>query len=160
MRAGHPLAMAGRPRPCDRNRRFLDNFSLETYIGPMARDHREWLMQAEYDLDTAKFMHSGGRFFYAVFMCHLAVEKALKGLYQKKYRKIPEKSHNLVFFLDKLETAPPETIGKFIVKLNSASVATRYPESLAEISGNYTGEIAQGIIDESQEALEWAKRQY
>jgi HEPN domain-containing protein len=30
----------------------------------MARDHREWLKQAEYDLETAKFMHSGGRFFY------------------------------------------------------------------------------------------------
>ena len=126
----------------------------------MARDHREWLKQAEYDLETANFMHSGGRFFYAVFMCHLAIEKALKGLYQKKFQKIPEKTHNLVFFLQKLETAPPEETGKFIVRLNSASVATRYPESLAAISSNYTGEIAKGIIEESQEALEWAKRQY
>jgi HEPN domain-containing protein len=126
----------------------------------MARDHREWLNQAEYDLETAKFMHSGGRFFYAVFMCHLAIEKALKGLYQKKVQKIPEKTHNLIFFLQKLDTAPPEEIGKFIVRLNSASVSTRYPESLAVISSNYTGEIAKSIIDECQEALEWAKRQY
>ncbi len=126
----------------------------------MARDHREWLKQAEYDLETAKFMHSGGRFFYAVFMCHLAIEKALKGLYLKKFQKIPEKTHNLVYFLQKLEIAPPEKTGKFIIKLNSASVATRYPESLAVISSNYTEAIATSIIDESQEALEWAKRLY
>jgi HEPN domain-containing protein len=126
----------------------------------MARDHREWLKQAEYDLETAKFMHSGGRFFYAVFMCHLAIEKALKGLYQKKFQKVPEKTHNLIFFLQKLDTAPPEEIGKFIVRLNSASVSTRYPESLAVISSNFTEAIAKSIIDECQEALEWAKRQY
>jgi HEPN domain-containing protein len=126
----------------------------------MERDHREWLKQAEYDLETAIFMYSGGRFFYAVFMCHLAIEKALKGLYQKKFQKIPEKTHNLVFFLQKLDIAPPEETGKFIVRLNSASVATRYPESLAVISSNYTEEIAKSIITECQEALEWAKRQY
>jgi HEPN domain-containing protein len=34
----------------------------------MARDYREWLKQAEYDMETADLMFSGGRFFYAVFM--------------------------------------------------------------------------------------------
>jgi HEPN domain-containing protein len=139
---------------------FIDIFSMKIYINYMARDHREWLKQAEYDMETAKFMYSGGRFFYAVFMCHLAMEKALKGLYQKNFQKIPEKTHNLIFFLEKLEIAPPEETGKFIVRLNSASVATRYPESLAIISSNYTDEITKSIIDESQEALEWVKLQY
>ncbi|NSW92715.1 MAG: HEPN domain-containing protein, partial [Firmicutes bacterium] len=44
----------------------------------------EWMKQAEYDLDTAKYMISGGRYFYAVFMCHMCLEKALKALYQEK----------------------------------------------------------------------------
>jgi HEPN domain-containing protein len=34
----------------------------------------EWVRQSDYDLDTAKFMHKGGRYAYAVFMCHLAAE--------------------------------------------------------------------------------------
>lgn len=126
----------------------------------MARDYREWLKQAEYDMETADLMFSGGRFFYAVFMCHLAIEKALKGLYQKKFQKMPEKTHNLIFFLEQLQISPPEPVGKFIVRLNEASVATRYPESLAIISKNYSQKIAGAIINESREALIWIKQQY
>jgi HEPN domain-containing protein len=48
----------------------------------MSKRHLEWLKQADYDLDTAEFMVSGKRYFYAVFMCHLSIEKAIKGLYQ------------------------------------------------------------------------------
>lgn len=44
----------------------------------------EWLKQADYDLETAKYMFEGGRCFYTVFMCHLAIEKALKGLFAVK----------------------------------------------------------------------------
>ena len=126
----------------------------------MARDYREWLKQAEYDMETADLMFSGGRFFYAVFMCHLAIEKALKGLYQKKFQKMPEKTHNLIFFLEQLQISPPEPVGKFIVRLNEASVATRYPESLAIISKNYSQKIAGDIINESREVLIWIKQQY
>lgn len=50
----------------------------------MPKEPDEWLRQAEYDMETAEFMLNGGRYFYAVFMCHLAIEKALKGLYQKR----------------------------------------------------------------------------
>ena len=47
----------------------------------MAKDYKEWFRQSDYDYDTAMFMHESGRYFYAVFMCHLSIEKALKGLY-------------------------------------------------------------------------------
>ena len=50
----------------------------------MSKTPEEWLRQAEYDMDTATYMFDGGRYFYMVFMCHLSIEKALKGLYQKK----------------------------------------------------------------------------
>ena len=50
----------------------------------MKPNYLEWLKQADYDVDTAAFMYSGKRFFYTVFMCHLSVEKALKGAISKK----------------------------------------------------------------------------
>jgi len=62
--------------------------------------------------------------------------------------------------VEKLKLNPPEDIGKFIVKLNSASVATRYPESLEIINANYSQDIADGIIHESEKALEWIKQKY
>jgi len=55
----------------------------------------EWLKQADYDMDTAEFMAKGGRCFYAVFMCHLATEKALKGLYLHSLQEVPRKHTTL-----------------------------------------------------------------
>ena len=48
----------------------------------------EWLRQADYDLETAQYMLAGGRYIYAVFMCHLSAEKALKGLLNAKHLSI------------------------------------------------------------------------
>ena len=66
----------------------------------------EWLKQADYDMDTVDFMCKGGRYFYAVFMCHMAIEKALKGLYQKNLQETPPKTHNLIYLLNKIGLKP------------------------------------------------------
>ena len=47
-------------------------------------------------------MFKEDRYFYAIFMCHLAIEKALKGLYQLKLEQVPPKTHNLIYLLDSL----------------------------------------------------------
>lgn len=47
----------------------------------MSDKYKEWLRQADYDMETAEAMFESGRYIYAVFMCHLSLEKALKGLY-------------------------------------------------------------------------------
>jgi len=43
----------------------------------------EWFKQAEYDYQTASAMFDSGRYIYTVFMCHLSVEKILKGIYRR-----------------------------------------------------------------------------
>ena len=63
----------------------------------MSKAVKEWFRQADYDMKTAEALFESKRYIYAVFMCHLAVEKALKGLYQKRMRETPPKIHNLVF---------------------------------------------------------------
>ena len=68
----------------------------------MSEKHEEWLKQADYDMDTADVMFSSGRYFYAVFMCHLSIEKSLKGLYSKKLHEVPSKTHNLIYLLNKI----------------------------------------------------------
>ena len=120
----------------------------------------EWLRQAEYDLSTAEFMAEGGRHFYAVFMCHLSLEKALKGLYHRNLNKVPPKVHNLVYLMTKVEAVPPEPIGRFIVTLNEASVSTRYPDSLSTVQREFTETVAKDILRRTKEALQWIKAQF
>ena len=126
----------------------------------MDKRSREWLKQADYDIDTAEYMFAGGKFFYAVFMCHLSVEKAIKGLYQQRLKEIPPKTHNLVYLLKKIDIRPDETTGKFIVKLNEASIATRYPEDVEKLQDQYTKDVVKNIIVESRKVLEWIKEQF
>jgi HEPN domain-containing protein len=38
-------------------------------------------------LGTAEAMFDAGRYIYTVFMWHLSIEKALKGLYAKKFKR-------------------------------------------------------------------------
>jgi HEPN domain-containing protein len=124
---------------------------------PMAKEPQEWLRQADYDMDTAEFMYNGGRYFYAVFMCHLSIEKALKGLFTEKLKDEPPKGHNLVYFLNKLGIKPPEDIGKFVIRLNEASVIARYPEDLKKMQKDFSPPVVKDILSKSKETLEWIK---
>jgi len=126
----------------------------------MPKDPTEWFNQAEYDINTAEYMFNGGRYFYAIFMGHLSLEKALKGLYQKKLSTMPPKTHNLLYLLAKVDIKPPEELGKFIVKLNEASVATRYPEELQNLERDFTAPIVKDLLAKTKEALAWIKTQY
>ena len=126
----------------------------------MSVKHKEWLKQADYDMDTADAMHSSGRYLYAVFMCHLSIEKALKGLYYKVLDEVPPKTHNLFYLLNKIGKRPEQELEKFIIKLNTASVATLYPDDLAKIQAAFTEEITRNFITKSKELLKWVKTQF
>ena len=125
----------------------------------MEKRTEEWFKQSEYDLATAEYMFQGGRYFYAVFMCHLSIEKALKGLYSEKLRKIPPKVHNLVHLLQEIGLKPPEKPGKAIVQLNGASIITRYPEELENIQRAYPKEMVEELLRDAREVTVWIKNQ-
>lgn len=105
-------------------------------------------------------MFNGGRFFYAVFMCHLSIEKVLKGLYQEKVKDIPPKVHNLVYLLNRIGIKPSEEMGKFMVKLNEANVVTRYPDNIDKLQKDYTEGTVKEILRKSKESLKWIKEQF
>jgi len=121
------------------------------------KSHEEWLRQADYDIDTAEYMLKGGRNFYAVFMCHLSIEKALKGLYAFFKALEPPKTHNLVFLLKEMDIKPPEQIARFLLRLNDAGVRTRYPDDIPSVEKVYSKESARKIYMASKEALTWIR---
>ena len=67
--------------------------------------------------------------------------------------------HNLVYLLNKIGMKPPEIQAKFLIKLNEASVPTRYPETLEILKKDYTQSVVKDILLKSKEVLEWIKIQ-
>jgi HEPN domain-containing protein len=117
----------------------------------------EWLKQADYDLKTAESLFKTKRYIYAVFMCHLSVEKGLKGLYTKYLRQTPPKTHNLLYLIEKISLNVPIELYDFIFDLNRASVPTRYPDDLKRMMKDYKKSISRDILKKSKEVLKWLK---
>ena len=126
----------------------------------MSKDQQEWQRQADYDMDTAEYMYAGGRYVYAVFMCHLAVEKALKGIYQKKILDVPPRTHNLIYLIEKTQLQLPPNLLEAVVFLNRLSIPTRYPDDLQRMMKDYDKEKTNEIVEKGKEALQWLKRLY
>jgi HEPN domain-containing protein len=109
---------------------------------------------------TADYMLAGGRNFYAVFMCHLAVEKALKGLYQHRLSKVPPKTHSLTLLLNRVGLEAPAETHRFLLRLNETSVAARYPEELAELKRIFDDQSTRQLLERGRETIVWIKKQF
>jgi len=79
--------------------------------------YEEWFFQSDYDLETAQQMLQSGRNVYAIFMCHLSLEKALKGLFVKRLNDVPPKLHDLIYFVDRMSLSPEDAHHNFLIKI-------------------------------------------
>jgi len=125
----------------------------------MAEAPQEWFRQAEYDFETARAMQAAGRHFYAVFFCHLSLEKALKGLYSARTGQRPPRTHNLPFLAQQGRVALPPSRSDSLFELNRASVLTRYPEDLDVLKKQFDPARTRAIIDQTAETLQWLRTQ-
>jgi len=121
--------------------------------------YEEWYFQSDYDLETAIDMLKSGRNVYCIFMCHLSLEKALKGLLLKRTGEFPAKSHSLIYFVDKIGLELSEEHYEFIYTLNNISIPTRYPDDLRKLFTAYTKERTELILKSTKEVQLWIKQQ-
>jgi len=120
---------------------------------------KEWFDQAGYDIDTAKAMFNAGRYIYTIFMCHLSIEKALKGIYIKRLNKNSPKTHDLSYLCEEIALEMPEKFLIFLDELNDLSVPTRYPEELKELLKQYKKADTGKALKMTEELLLWLKKQ-
>lgn len=91
----------------------------------------EWILQAEYDLETAEAMFNSGRYIYTIFMIHLSIEKAIKAIYARTFEENPPKTHHLLYLIEKIQSKIsfeiPENIFSPIREIDKVSIPVRYP---------------------------------
>jgi HEPN domain-containing protein len=121
--------------------------------------HEEWYFQSDYDLETAFDMFKSRRYVYCIFMCHLSLEKALKGLLVKTKGEFPSKSHSLIYFVEKLELEMDDSYYEFLFTLNKISVPTRYPEDLRKLVAAYSLDRTENVLNRTKEIQLWIKQQ-
>ena len=122
-----------------------------------------WLDLADYDLVSANVMLKGGRFLYVGFMCHQAIEKALKAVISRDCAEgeVPPKIHDLGKLADRSKLFDKMTDGQktFIEYLNPLNIEARYPEYKKYLLEMLTHEKCKSILVETEELLCWIKEQ-
>lgn len=123
----------------------------------MRADTRNWLEAAAYDLESARHMLSSGRYLYVVFLCHLTLEKLLKAMVTEVTGQTAPRSHDLIYLAKRSGISAEPRHLEFIGKLNNASIPTRYPSDIREAIREYTEEVADSYLKQSEEVVSWLK---
>lgn len=128
-------------------------------LSTMNKAINNWLKSSHYDLQTAEAMLKTKRHLYVIFMCHLAVEKALKAIVAKKTKNMPPKTHDLFSLVRLAAVTIPEEHVSTLAHLNEVSVPTRYPEDIDVLIKSYTQSVAQRYLKQSKGLLSWLHKQ-
>jgi HEPN domain-containing protein len=118
-----------------------------------------WLDIAEYDLESAKSMFTGGRRLYVVFMCQQAIEKLIKGLYILYIDDNVPRTHDIseIFkcFENKLPIAVSEKKYNLFDILSGHYLNNRYPEYRKKLSSQLDETKAKEILTQTEEEFKW-----
>ncbi len=94
----------------------------------------------------------------AAFLCHQAVEKALKALIMGKTRNPPPLTHSLIV-LGRLAQVPKE-YQRLLRELTAEYVMSRYPNAAEEVPAKlYEPEVVQEYLEKTDEVLEWVRKE-
>jgi HEPN domain-containing protein len=124
----------------------------------MNKQVANWIKSSQYDLKTAEHMLKTGRYIYVLFMCHLSVEKLLKGLYEAILKKIAPKTHNLIYLLNATGIELAEQHLETLESLNDLSIVTRYPEDIDAMVKAFKRKKVADYLKKTKEMIKWLKK--
>ena len=123
----------------------------------MSKKVEGWIDGAEESLAIAKQQLDSGRHLWAIFFCHLAIEKMLKAAVMHKTGQLAPKTHHLLHLLKLTELCPADETLAFLRRVNMLSVPTRYPEDQSDIGRAFNQSRTRDFLDKTIEAIRWIR---
>jgi len=124
--------------------------------GSTGRDKPQaWIDGADEALRIAEQQLDSGRHLWAIFFCHLTIEKMLKAAVINRTGEAAPKTHNLRYLTGLAGMPTDHPHFEFISKLSDLSVPTRYPEDLMEIGAAFTKDVAKQYTLKAREVMTW-----
>lgn len=115
----------------------------------------EWLGQAGDDLRAAEHLLEGGFFTHATVIAHLAVEKALKGLYRARFDANPPVTHNLTYLADRIDLTLPGDLPTALDLLSGESLLKLYPDRLFDAAATFARDHARERVSAAHALINW-----
>jgi HEPN domain-containing protein len=119
-----------------------------------------WLTSSSMDWQTANdIYHSDKNFHYCLFICHLTIEKLLKGIVVQKTNTFPPKSHNLTRLAELAVLNVTIEQIKLMEELNQFQLDTRYPDEKFTLYNKATKDFTTERISKVSELRQWLLNQ-
>lgn len=112
-----------------------------------------WKTGADDALETADLLFKNNKNTYALFFCHLAVEKWIKTLVMRKTGVLAPKIHNLIRLSELAGLEMPEEKLEDLGALNKFNLAGRYVETI----GQSNPEATKFWLDKTKEIMLWLR---
>ncbi len=116
-----------------------------------------WLDHVHEDISAAEDLWKTGHWLYVAFLCHQALEKALKAYYAATNDDDPPYSHSHSKLLDVCgltEEISPEHL-RFIDFMVPMYIKARYPEQKVAAARSLSKGTCQYIIDTTKQLIQW-----
>lgn len=145
---------------------FAENFvPLQHHrqaIAIMAREDivQKWLYHVHEDIGAADCLFQSGRWLYVGFLCHQALEKALKAYYVATHDDDPPYTHshtrllNICGLTDELTDAQLD----FIDLMVPLYIESRYPEQKMQTSQMLNRDACHYILTSTKELAQWIEQ--
>lgn len=129
----------------------------------MAREEqvKQWFDIAEQDMQVAELTHKNSYWLYTAFLCHQALEKALKGYWTAVRDDIPLYTHSHAKLMEEcgLMAKLTDEQLKFVAMMIPMYIEARYPSYKQKVAGTLNEQISQHILDETKQMIQWIKEQ-
>ncbi|MBD3378130.1 HEPN domain-containing protein [candidate division KSB1 bacterium] len=117
-----------------------------------------WQDSADHDLESAETILQSGKYDWALFIGHLALEKVLKAVFvAKNENKIPPKLHNLVRLAELSNIELDEKQRFDLDKINDFNIQTRYPDYKFEFYKRCDQKFANKQLEIIKDYFIWFK---
>lgn len=121
----------------------------------MTVSENEWLKQADYDMETAEYMFSGGRYFYAVFMDQSTVLKIIER-FRNALERTGVKNSRIILFGSHAQNTAGQASDIDLVVISSDFVGKSFWERI-DILTDAIYEVAAPIEATAMTPEEWER---
>ena len=119
-----------------------------------------WLNGSNYDWKTAQDLFKTKNYPYCLFMCHLTIEKLIKGLLVKETQDHPPFTHNLVYLAGKLSFEFSKEQIRLLEEMNDFNLEARYPDEQMAFYKKADLAFTKRYREATRGLREWLKKKF
>lgn len=117
-----------------------------------------WLSTARQDIETAEILFKSKKYHYALFFCHLSIEKTLKAIVVKTTKSAPPLIHDLIRLAEKVEIPIDIKHKNELAEITTFNIETRYDDYKLSFYKKANRQYASKYLNITKEILKWLEK--